>query len=122
MSSLYERIGGAPAVNAAVALFYEKVLSDGRIKHFFAHTDMARQRDHQKMFLTMACGGVAGYSGRGMREAHAALVEKMGLNDDHFDAVLENLSAALSELHVPAALIAEVAAIAESARADVLNK
>ena len=32
---LFERIGGHAAVNAAVDLFYEKVLSDIRINHFF---------------------------------------------------------------------------------------
>ena len=122
MSSLYERIGGEPAVNAAVDLFYDKVLADPRIKHFFVNTDMARQRQHQKMFLTYAFGGLPNYSGKGMRAAHGDLVEKYGLNDSHFDAVMDNLGAALTELSVPAELIAEVAAIAESVRNDVLGK
>jgi len=122
MSTLYEKLGGEPAIDAAVDLFYVKVLADTRISHFFTNTDMARQRQHQKMFLTYAFGGMPGYSGKGMREAHAPLVEKMGLNDSHFDAVMENLGAALVELNVPQALIAEAANIAESVRNDVLNK
>ncbi|MEW6648007.1 MAG: group 1 truncated hemoglobin [Pseudomonadota bacterium] len=121
-TSLYERLGGAAAVDAAVDIFYDKVLADARINHFFTNTDMARQRQHQKMFLTYAFGGMPGYSGRSMRQAHAPLVEKLGLNDSHFDAVLENIAAALTELKVPAALIAEAAAIAESVRNDVLCK
>jgi hemoglobin len=63
-----------------------------------------------------------GYSGKNMREAHAPLVEKLDLNDSHFDAVMENLGAALVELNVPPELIAEAAGIAESVRNDVLNK
>jgi len=122
MSTLYEKLGGEPAIDAAVDLFYSKVLADERISHFFSNTDMLRQRQHQKMFLSYAFGGMPGYSGKGMREAHAPLVEKLGLNDSHFDAVVENLGAALVELKVPEALIAEAAAIAESVRADVLNK
>ena len=122
MSTLYEKLGGEPAINAAVDLFYDKVLADERISHFFTNTDMARQRQHQKMFLTYAFGGMPGYSGKSMREAHAPLVEKMGLNDSHFDAVMDNLGAALVELNVPQELIAEAAAIAESVRNDVLNK
>lgn len=122
MSSLYERIGGEPAINAAVDLFYDKVLADERINHFFTNTDMARQRGHQKMFFTFAFGGMPNYSGQGMRAAHAPLVEKLGLNDSHFDAVMENLGTSLQELNVPAELIAEAAAIAESVRDDVLCK
>ena len=122
MSSLYERIGGEVAINAAVDLFYNKVLADGRIKHFFTNTDMVRQRQHQKMFLTYAFGGLPNYSGQGMRGAHAHLVEKLGLKDSHFNAVLENLGSALKELNVPGDMIAEAAAIAESVRSDVLGK
>lgn len=122
MSSLYQRIGGEAAVNAAVDLFYVKVLADKRINHFFTNTNMAQQRQHQKMFLTYAFGGLPSYPGQGMRAAHAHLVEKLGLNDLHFDAVIENIGAALKELKVPDALIAEAAAIAESVRNDVLNK
>ena len=122
MSTLFERIGGETAIDAAVDLFYVKVLADERINHFFTDTDMDRQRGHQKKFLTFAFGGMPNYSGRGMREAHAPLVEKLGLNDSHFDAVMENLGASLQELNVPAELIAEAAAIAESVRNDVLCK
>lgn len=122
MSTLYERLGGEPAINAAVDLFYDKVLADSRINHFFINTDMARQRGHQKMFLSFAFGGMPGYSGKGMREAHQPLVAQLGLNDSHFDAVVENLAASLSELGVADQLIGEVAAVAESVRGDVLCK
>ena len=54
MASLYERIGGEAAVSAAVEKFYEKVLSDDRVKHFFEGVDMRKQTHHQKMFLTYA--------------------------------------------------------------------
>jgi hemoglobin len=47
---------------------------------------------------------------------------KRGLNDSHFDAVMENLGATLKELNVPDELIAEAAAIAESTRNDVLGR
>lgn len=119
-ASLYQKLGGMPAVNLAVDKFYDKVLADDRIKHFFVNVNMDRMRDHQKKFLTFAFGGSTGYDGRGMRDAHAALVERMGLNDTHFDAVVENLAAVLTELGVPLALIGEVAAVAESVRSDVL--
>ncbi len=121
MSSLYEEIGGEGAVNAAVDIFYDKVLKDDRIKHFFDGVNMQKQASKQKAFLTMAFGGPHNYTGEDMRKGHARLVQ-MGLNDSHFDAVMENIGATLTELNVPGELIAQAAAIAESTRKDVLGK
>ncbi len=118
---LYDEIGGAPAVNAAVDIFYRKVLKDARINHFFAGVDMAKQAAKQKAFLTLAFGGPNSYTGLDMRKGHAHLVAK-GLSDAHFDAVVENLGATLKELNVPDHLIAKAAAIAESTRNDVLGR
>src|SRR5208282_3075895 len=118
---LYEDLGGEPAVNAAVDIFYRKVLKDDRISRFFTGVDMAKQAAKQKSFLTMAFGGPNNYTGLDMRKAHAHLVEK-GLNDSHFNAVVEDLGATLKELKVPDHLIAKVAAVAETTRADVLGR
>jgi hemoglobin len=119
--NLYEQIGGEAAVNAAVDVFYRKVLADDRINLFFEGVDMEKQAAKQKAFLTMAFGGPHNYTGKDMREGHAHLV-KNGLNDSHFDAVMENLGATLKELNVPDELIAQAAAIAESTRNDVLGR
>jgi hemoglobin len=121
LSSLYDRIGGTAAVKAAVDIFYDKVLADDRIAHFFEGVDMDAQRRKQRSFLIMAFGGPNTYSGEDMRRAHAALVTR-GLNDSHFDAVVENLAATLAELGVGGAEIGEVAKIAESVRNDVLGR
>lgn len=118
--SLYEQLGGEAAVDAAVDIFYRKVLNDDRINQFFEDVDMERQAAKQKAFLTFAFGGPNHYSGLDMRKAHARLVAA-GLNASHFDAVMENLGATLQELNVPANLIAQAAAIAESTRNDVLG-
>ena len=119
--SLYNEIGGEGAVNAAVDIFYRKVLKDDRIKRFFDGVDMNKQAAKQKAFLTMAFGGPHNYSGADMRKGHAHLVAQ-GLNDSHFDAVMEHLGATLAELKVPGHLIAQAAAIAESTRHDILGK
>lgn len=118
-TSLFEKLGGNAAVDAAVDIFYRKVLSDDRISSFFEGVDMDKQAAKQKAFLTMAFGGPHNYTGKDMRTAHAPLVAR-GLNDSHFDAVAEHLQATLKELNVPAELIAEVMTIAGSTRNDVL--
>jgi hemoglobin len=56
-----------------------------------------------------------------MRAGHAHLVA-LGLDDSHFDAVAEDLKLTLEELKVPEPLIAQVLAIAESTRNDVLGR
>lgn len=123
MATLFEKLGGAAAVDVAVDRFYERVLQDDRIKHFFADTDMVQQRNHQKAFLTYAFGGSDKYDGRYMRQAHKDLVEKQGLNSDHFDAVAEDLMTTLKEMGVSDDLLAEVAAVAAAPqhKQDVLN-
>jgi hemoglobin len=119
--TLYEQLGGKVAVDAAVDLFYKKVLVDQRINHFFASVDMTRQIGKQKAFLTMVFGGPVNYTGLDMRKAHAHLIER-GLNDAHFDAVVENLGQTLVELGVKADLIFQIMGIAESVRNEVLNR
>ena len=121
MTSLYDELGGAAALDAAVDIFYRKVLSDDRIAHYFEGVDMERQAAKQKGFLTMVLGGPNNYTGKDMRHGHAHLL-KMGLDDSHVDAVIELLGATLSELGVGADRIAEVAALANSVRDDVLGR
>jgi len=121
MGSLFEQIGGAKAMDAAVELFYRRVLTDDRISHFFEGVDMERQAAKQKAFLTMVCGGPNSYTGMDMRKGHVHLV-KRGLNDAHFNAVAEHLGGTLEELGVAPNLIQQVLQAAESMRADVLNR
>ena len=124
MSTLYEKLGGAAAVDLAVETFYSKVLADERVQHFFAHTDMQQQKQHQKDFMTYAFGGAQHWNGRPMRDAHKELVAEMGLTDSHFDAIAEDLVATLVELEISQALIDEVVQVVGSVahRDDVLNR
>lgn len=115
--SVYENIGGAAAVDAAVDIFYRKVLSDDRISQFFDTVDMEEQHVKQKAFLTMAFGGPNDYTGKDMREAH----KHMDLTEEHFGAVAEALVGTLEELEVPQEYIDEIVGIAVSVKDDVLN-
>jgi hemoglobin len=119
MSSLYEKLGGQAAVCAAVEVFYEKVLSDPKINHYFANLDMVAQRKKQILFMTYAFGGPHQYEGKDMREAHKKL---KGLNEDHFNAVALHLKETLIELQISADLIEQVLGIVGSTKNDVLQK
>ena len=120
-ATLFEQLGGEGAVNAAVDIFYRKVLADHRIYRFFDGVDTDRLIAKQKSFFTMAFGGPNHYTGADLRSAHSKLV-KIGLGNDHFDVVIEHLTATLKELKVPQDLIVEVITLAEGTRKDVLGK
>lgn len=117
MAALFDKIGGEAAVDAAVDIFYRKVLSDPTISNFFVAVDMDAQAAKQKAFLTVAFGGPNNYSGKDMRAAH----KSMDLTEQHFSAVAGHLNGTLEELSVPQDLINEVMAIAASTHDDVLN-
>jgi hemoglobin len=119
--SLYDDLGGARALGPVVDSFYSKVLADDRVNGFFDSTDMERQAKKQKAFLAFAFGGPNNYTGKSMTDGHAHLVER-GLNDSHVDAIIELLGKTLVEFDVPAEKIAEVAAVANSVRDQVLGR
>lgn len=117
-SSIYHKIGGKAAMNAAVDLFYTKVLADERVNHFFEDVNMARQHNKQKQFLSAAFGSPVAYEGKDMRTAH----KHLDLDESHFGAIAEHLQATLTELKVPEELIAQIMTIAASTQDDVLDR
>ena len=120
-ASLYERIGGMGVIDAAVEVFYKRVLADGELKPFFEGVNMDRLQVQQVAFLAQALGGPAGYEGADLTQAHAHMV-KRGLADKHFDLVAGHLQAALAQLEASPDVIGEVMAIAASTRDAVLGK
>jgi hemoglobin len=120
--SLYERIGGEPAIMAAVNLFYEKIMKDEVTRPFFANLDMNTQVQKQIAFMSRALGGPVEYQGRNLRAAHAKLVSEKGLGDNHFDAVAGHLKATLEELGVDKALVTEAITAIGGMRDEVLGR
>ena len=122
MTTLFDRLGGQAAIDAFVPLFYEKVLADDRVNHFFRGVNIEAQGAKLNAFLTLGFGGPNNYSGKDLREGHGHLVTERGLNDSHFDVALGVIKVALEELSVPADVVSEVLTVAEGLRSDVLNK
>ena len=116
--SIYHRLGGQAAINAAVDLFYTKVLADERVNHFFEDVNMKRQIKRQKAFLSAAFGGPTPYTGRTLRKAHADL----DLTESDFGAIAGHLQATLTELKIDKDLINEVMTVAASTKNAVLNR
>jgi hemoglobin len=119
--SLYEQLGGEEMVTRAVTSFYRRVMGDSLLAPFFVGMDMERQMAMQRAFLTTVFGGPGTYTGRGMRNAHARLVQR-GLGDAHFNAVLSHLDDTLAELDISPPLRNWARAITESLRKDILGR
>jgi hemoglobin len=115
--SIYERLGGEPAIAAAVEQLYERLLTDDLLKGFFTKANLKWLRTRQTQFLSQALGGPAAYRGQGMRDAHAHLK----IAQRHFDAVARHLVDALAALQVPQTLIGEVVAVAAPLASEIVN-
>lgn len=116
--SIYDQIGGEESIVAAVAIFYEKVLNDNLIKHYFEGVDMLGQVIHQQNFLRAALGGKIPYTGRGLYLAH----QNLKISDSHFGQVAYHLQQTLLELKVPQDIIDKIMAIAGSVKDDIVAK
>lgn len=104
--SIFDQIGGAPAVTAAVEDFYRRVLADPELTPYFENVDVKRLKGHQRSFIAAAIGGPEPYLGRPMREAHA----RFDIQPAHFDRVVDHLVATLSGLGVPGHTIEAIGA------------
>ncbi|MHB1313167.1 MAG: globin domain-containing protein [Gemmatimonadaceae bacterium] len=117
-ASLYDRLGGLPAVQAAVHEMVANAMADVRIKAFFAGIDMVRVDKNLVDFVCSAAGGPCVYHGKSMSKAH----EGLNLKAEHFNALVEDLQKGLDKLQVPAAEQKELLAALAATRTDVLGK
>ncbi len=108
--SAFERYGGFAKINRVVGAFYDQVLDNPNLSHYFANTDMKRQISHQTKFIASLMGGPASYSNEELERAHArfqidakAFDEMLGLlretledyefADEDIDEVVGNFTA-----------------------------
>ena len=95
--SLYDRLGGKPAITAVVDDFTARVAADRRINRFFANTDVPAFNAKLVDQICEASGGPCKYTGKDMKTAHAG----MGITDAEFNALVENLVTTLDKFKVP---------------------
>lgn len=96
--SLFERLGGMPAVNAVVEDFVTRLLADNRVNRWFAHASADPESAHAYKakladFICQATGGPCRYTGPDMAAAHHG----RGVTSEAFDAVVEDLAVTLNK-------------------------
>jgi len=100
-NTLYKRLGGKTAISAVVDEFVSRVAADTRINGFFAATaaDPKRLAAFKSKLVDQICeasGGPCKYKGKDMKSAHAG----MGIQEAHFNALVEDLVGALDKFKV----------------------
>lgn len=122
--SLYERVGGAPALKVVVDDFVATAAPDPKVDFTRGGTWIASDaavftlKKHLVDFMAQALGGPKAYSGRSMKVAHTG----MGIAQAQFDAIAGHLKAALVKNKVAPADIAAIMKIAASTAPDIVEK
>lgn len=116
--SLYDRLGGKPALSAVVGELWAQVAADARINARFAHTKPEVFGAQLVDFLCQASGGPCKYSGADMKTAHTG----MKLSVAEFTALAEDTVKALDKFSVPAQEKSEVMNMLGGLQGDVVNR
>jgi len=116
--SLYDRLGGKPAITAVVAEFVGNVGADNRINKFFAKTDLANLQVQLVNQICEASGGPCKYTGGSMKEVH----KDMGISGADFGALVEDLVKALDKFKVPEKEKNELLGILGPMKSDIVTK
>ena len=115
--TLYERLGGKPAIEAVVGDFLETVGNDSRVRH----QPRAERVPVLKVLLVdmfcQASGGPCTYGGRDMKAAHAG----MGISNAEFDAVVDDLVKTLNQYKVQEQEKSELLTLLAPMRKDIVE-
>jgi hemoglobin len=108
-AAMLHRLGGEENLELTILHMCDSIMKDPMLQPFFANTNMAMLRAHQKRFMVLAFTeipkdfDVAAF----MIERHYRLF-KMGLNETHFDQVTRHLVEALKQMWVEPQVIDDV--------------
>jgi len=121
-ASLYDRLGGKPAITSVVDAFVANVAADARINMRFGRVagDTSAMRQFKAKLVDQICAGTGGpctYTGLDMKTAH----QGMGITNADFDALVEDLVRALDGAGVPQKEKEDLLAILGPMRADMVK-
>jgi hemoglobin len=120
--SLYDRLGGQPAVEAVANGLVDRILADNRVNKWFTHAAASTENANAykaklAIFICAGVGGPCKYTGLDMVSAHKG----RAVTSEAFDAVAEDLVADLDHLKVPAKEKGEVMAIIGSLKPSIVQ-
>jgi hemoglobin len=98
---LYDQLGGLAGITVVMNDFVSNLAADSRISHYFTSLPAIRLKRLEELLIQQvanASGGPVTYTGLDMKTAHATL----GITMDDFNALVEDLVAALDSNQVSA--------------------
>ena len=120
--SLYNRLGGVYSIATVVDGFVDRVMADARL-NANPLVDEAHHRvppaGFKYLVTEMVCGAAGGpqkYTGKSMADSHAHLK----ITGEEWESFLDDFQQTLDKFAVPAAEQAELKAIVNSTRADIV--
>ena len=116
--SLYERLGGKPAITAVIDDFVGNVAGDTRINKRFGGADIPRLKARLVDQVCEASGGPCKYTGASMRDAHKG----MNITDAEFGALVEDLVKSLDTFKVPAKEKGELLGALGGMKGDIVGR
>ena len=115
--SLYERLGGKPAITAVVDRMVANIAANPAINGRFAQADIPGLKSKLVDQICEATGGPCRYTGLDMKAAHAG----MRITDKEFDALAGDLVEALDFYKVPEREKNELLAAVGGMRGDIVG-
>ena len=124
--TLYERLGGEPAIRAVIDDLVARLSANPKVNVTRKGTpkewkptpeNVAKLKKHFVDFVAVATGGPQSYTGRNMKELHAG----MQITQAEFDAAAADLKATLDKLKVPAREQEELMRIVGSTAPDIVE-
>ncbi len=121
-TSLYERLGGQPAIEAVANGLVDRILADNRVNKWFTHAAASKENTNSykarlAAFICANVGGPCKYTGPDMVAAHTG----RAVTGDAFDAVAQDLVAQLDQLKVPQKEKGEVMTIIGSLKSSIVQ-
>ncbi|QDV36499.1 group I truncated hemoglobin [Tautonia plasticadhaerens] len=117
-ATLFERIGGEPAMARILDEFYARVLDDPELGPFFRHASMDSLRRMQLEFLGAALDGPLGYSGLALSHAH----QGRGITARHFNRFTQHFLETLRARGVGEAEVVDVIARINTYADDIVGR
>ena len=114
--SLYDRLGGKPAVIAVVNDLVERMTADKRIRWKFVFANVSRLTTMVVDHLCQAAGGPCSHPDRAL----PAVLADMAFTSEQFDVLVDDLKASLDKLRVGEREKAEVLSLVWHIKKDIV--